>query len=527
MIAMVGAAAATRGMVVMALLPSAVAIPAEPHWFDGQIVDHFATDTTTFRQRFYQNDTCFQGPGSPIFVILGGEGGIPPETGIYYPWITDILAKNYGALVVEPEHRFYGESLPFADRPFAPEHLRLLTSQQALADAANFIRAQQAARNCTARGTAGYCPVLTIGGSYPGWLSAMMRIRYPSVVDMAYSASAPMRFYSQQVTQYEYYARVTASAERSMPGCPEAVRGAFEMMQAFFANATVEQVVRQFSLFTPLPEGVAKDPERLADDLFFLAEQTFANLNMANYPPTNATGLHRVCESFVAAWRAGGSAPLAAMRGLLLTHTAKMSLATAGRAHIRTECLSTAKPAASFDLGAHLPAGPHATARCGDWSGCGTGQSGEMWDYQTCTFEVEHIGFGGAAQSQMFPPRPWTREWLEKHCEKRFGVKPQPFALEELWGFDEANIKAQASRIIFTQGLNDGWSVGGFPADLDSKKGLISINMPNGAHHSDLSHDYGRHDTPDVQAAHARINSLVGQWLEEVRSGSNFAAIII
>lgn len=47
--------------------------------------------------------------------------------------------------------------------------------------------------------------VLTFGGSYPGWLSAMMRIRYPGVVDFAYSASAPMLFYTQQVDQFAYY----------------------------------------------------------------------------------------------------------------------------------------------------------------------------------------------------------------------------------------------------------------------------------------------------------------------------------
>lgn len=43
----------------------------------------------------------------------------------------------------------------------------------------------KAAANCTAeRGQPGYCPVVTVGGSYPGFLSAMMRLRYPAVVDM-------------------------------------------------------------------------------------------------------------------------------------------------------------------------------------------------------------------------------------------------------------------------------------------------------------------------------------------------------
>ena len=32
-----------------------------------------------------------------------------------------------------------------------------------------------------------------------------------------------------------------------------------------------------------------------------------------------------------------------------------------------------------FNVSAHLPAGESATARCGDWSGCGYGRDGEMW----------------------------------------------------------------------------------------------------------------------------------------------------
>jgi hypothetical protein len=59
------------------------------------------------------NDTNFKGPGSPIFVIMGGEGAIEPSTGIYYPYVVT-LAEQFGALIIEPEHRFYGESQPLS-----------------------------------------------------------------------------------------------------------------------------------------------------------------------------------------------------------------------------------------------------------------------------------------------------------------------------------------------------------------------------------------------------------------------------
>ena len=56
---------------------------------------------------------------SNVCRIFLGEGDISPETGIFYPWVTDVIAKELKAYVVEPEHRFYGESLPFGpDRSY-------------------------------------------------------------------------------------------------------------------------------------------------------------------------------------------------------------------------------------------------------------------------------------------------------------------------------------------------------------------------------------------------------------------------
>lgn len=47
------------------------------------------------------------------------------------------------------------------------------------------------------------------------------------------------------------------------------------------------------------------------------------------------------------------------------------------------------------------------------------------------------------------------------------------------------------------------------------RKGLIAINLPNGAHHSELSH--GGEETEEVRQVHQQILAIVGQWLEEIR----------
>jgi hypothetical protein len=123
-------------------------------------------NSATFQQRYYINETSFAGAGSPILVIMGGEGGIAPSTGIYYPSIV-LLAARLKALVVEPEHRFYGTSVPVA--PYDTHTLQTLTPMQALEDAATFIQYIQGVYNCTGFGGQPRCPVVTIGARSSFW----------------------------------------------------------------------------------------------------------------------------------------------------------------------------------------------------------------------------------------------------------------------------------------------------------------------------------------------------------------------
>ena len=66
--------------------------------------------------------------------------------------------------------------------------MRWLTSQQALADAADFIRF---ATEHYALGAA--TKWIVIGGSYSGCLSAWMRLKYPQLVVGALSSSGPVQ----------------------------------------------------------------------------------------------------------------------------------------------------------------------------------------------------------------------------------------------------------------------------------------------------------------------------------------------
>ena len=130
-----------------------------------------------------------------------------------------------------------------------------------------------------------------------------------------------------------------------------------------------------------------------------------------------------------------------------------------------------------------LPSGHNATISSGDWSGVGTKLNGEIWDFQTCTLLIEAISFDGEEYpNSMFPKRSWTMDWLTKHCQSRFGknVIPRPYELVNKWKFTTKDlISRNVSKILFTNGLNDGWSVGGIKTNL-SDCSIIALNFPKG-----------------------------------------------
>jgi len=49
-------------------------------------------------------------------------------------FMIDVLAPAFGALLLFPEQRYYGKSLPFGDESFLAENLKFLSTEQVLWD---------------------------------------------------------------------------------------------------------------------------------------------------------------------------------------------------------------------------------------------------------------------------------------------------------------------------------------------------------------------------------------------------------
>jgi hypothetical protein len=160
-----------------------------------QRLNHFASTTRTFRQRYFVEETHYDHkPTSPIIVYVGGEAELTSHPIRSGP-IVEVAAETK-ALILGLEHRFFGRSHPF---PFLnTTSLRYLTVDQGLADLEYFISSM---RQIYCNNS--ICDVLVVGGSYAGSMSSWFRLYYPHVANYSWASSGPLRI-ERLFPEYDY-----------------------------------------------------------------------------------------------------------------------------------------------------------------------------------------------------------------------------------------------------------------------------------------------------------------------------------
>jgi hypothetical protein len=218
-----------------------------PRWFK-QPLDHFNDNITdTWEQRYFTKDKYFGGPGHPIFMVMSGEA---KALGMFYPIIDERFAKKFKAYTLIPEHRFYGKSQPVKVK-HNKDLVGLLTPDQAIMDAINLLTYHKKKLGCSFDKTSkDYCPVITVGGSYPGFLALMLRVTQPDHVDIAYAASSVSKLYAQDAPKYGFFDRVTEVAEASNAGCKDAVKAALTEVKENILSGeeSVEQLAKKMKI---------------------------------------------------------------------------------------------------------------------------------------------------------------------------------------------------------------------------------------------------------------------------------------
>lgn len=162
-------------------------------------------DAQKFSQRFWHLKNHAE--TAPVLLFVCGEG----ECGDYV--IRGILANHassLGANMVALEHRYYGQSQPYAD--LSTDHLKHLTVDYALKDV---IRFQTYAKSYL--GLKGEW--IAVGGSYPGSLAAYLRALYPLKFVGALASSAPVQA-DNDFSEYDRHVGQQAGS-----ACVKAIQG--------------------------------------------------------------------------------------------------------------------------------------------------------------------------------------------------------------------------------------------------------------------------------------------------------------
>uniref|UniRef100_A0A1A8UG38 Lysosomal Pro-X carboxypeptidase n=1 Tax=Nothobranchius furzeri TaxID=105023 RepID=A0A1A8UG38_NOTFU len=437
-----------------------------------QKIDHFGfLEDATFKQRYLVADEYWQQPGGPILFYTGNEGDIAwfcNNTGFMWE-----VAGQLGAMLVFAEHRYYGESLPFGQDSYSDsKHLNYLTSEQALADFAVLI---QNLKNTIPK--AQDSPVIAIGGSYGGMLSAWFRMKYPSVVIGALAASAPIWQFPGMVPCGDFYKIVTQDFAKSGYNCEASIRRSWEAINNVSSTASgLQWLSEEFSLCNPL--------KNKNDALSFKGwlQETWVNLAMVDYPyeasflqPLPRWPIQVVCKHL-------------AFDSSVSDHQLLHGVSQAAKVYYNytgsSACLNTSQTATS-SLGAL------------------------GWLYQACTEMVMPMCTDGV--QDMFEPEDWNFQTYSDECNAMFGVRPRADWAGTVYG---GKTIASHSNIIFSNGGLDPWSSGGVTGNITHS--LVSIVIPDGAHHLDLRYSTDL-DPPSVRAARALELKYFQKWIKQAQ----------
>jgi len=436
---------------------------AFPEQWHDQIRDHFdATNTARWSQRYWENLDVYRGEGL-AFLHIGGEAEANPrwlDYGAWYKW-----AQENGAAMFVLEHRYYGQSKPTED--MSTENMKFLSSRQGLEDAGHFISAMNERHNLTTW--------ITFGGSYPGSLSAWMRLRFPHLVTGAVSSSGPLF----AKLDYQEYLQVVADAlDTTGPGCNEALNQAITTVEMMVEmEDTWEDLSNKFKLCSTL-DGLN------SMDVKSFMELLIDNLaGIVQYNGRYEEDIFSICAVMTDESLADPVDRLAAVNEIMLEMSGE-------------ECVDHTYQAFLQDL-TNI-----------NWTAGGVGW--RQWTWQTCT---EFGWYQTTNQESAVYGSSLPLDFFERWCMDAFG---EDFTHEMLannvanTNIEYGGFQPSVSNVVFVHGSIDPWHAMGVLEDLNEL--APSIYIPGTSHCADMYPDSSS-DPEELTAARLRIGELVNTWI--------------
>lgn len=367
----------------------------DPMWFP-QRLDHFnALDTRTFQQRYWIDNSHFSDHRGPVFLYICGEaecGGIPSG------YLQD-AATRFNALITVLEHRFYGETVVFAEH--STENLVFLSSKQAANDLAVFATFVREQYNLPSTH-----PFVLVGGSYPGALSYWTRLKFPHIFRASWSSSGVVN------AIYDFTAFDDQIVESAGPECAAVLRNATHLIE--------QEMLRSPSDNARIKTLFGADPSDFEDDgdFYFMLADSAALAFQYGYPD-------KVCVPMLAAAKA------------------RKDLIQAFADYTKSFFYPTFCPGI----------GPRSYSTVLQQVTAATPQRNErQWAWQTCS---ELAYFQNWHNNNSIRSRFVDMDYQLRHCKKVFGVDMIPDTVGTNIYYGATNVAE--TNVFFANGSQDPW----------------------------------------------------------------------
>ncbi|XP_003748099.1 lysosomal Pro-X carboxypeptidase-like [Galendromus occidentalis] len=423
-----------------------------------QRVDHFGFHKRdTFRQKYLMSDKTFQA-GGPIFFYCGGEMNVElhaRQTGLMFTW-----AREFRALVVFAEHRYYGESLPYGDASFyGSERRGYLSTEQALADYAAILSHLKANHTGATKSE-----IVVWGAGYSGMLAVWMRVKYPHIAKLAYASSAPIGFYSGEVPCGKFLKAVTSVFRSESETCVQSIRRIWNVLQTMATSRDgMAHLADAFNTCQPVRGDNISN-------LFRWLKESFRTISMLDFP--YETDLF----------------------GKLPAYPVKEACSKLWNHQQSDRDLMRAAHKAVSVLYNH-------TGEVVCYSLDNTLRNNAGWGFQACTELIMPVCSDG--MDDMFNPKSWDLKKVQRKCLNKFGVWPDDQRLKRIYG--GATGLATVDNIVVTNNQRDPWYDGGI---LTGTEGITVISIRNGAHGHDMRTPHEK-DPISVTWARSRVRAVI------------------
>lgn len=438
-----------------------------------QPLDHFEPSQKTFKQRYMVNTKYWRKEDGPVFLYIGGEGKLSQEY-IDYGNIVE-LAEQYGGLLFAVEHRYYGLST-FEDY-LETENLKYLSSQQALADLAEFCVFAQKMYKLTDLNQ-----WIAYGGSYPGNLAAWFRLKYPHLVIGAVASSAPV----QAKTDFQDYNNVAAASFAS-PLVGGSVQCQNNIMKAF---AHVDQLIADKDYKTLEHDFLSCNDISQPNDTWLFVENLGNVLDGIVQYNTQASGFN---IAYVCQCMTNPSLTPYQDLGYVIRYYLD---------HVKLRCINN-NYTAYLEIFKNTTQDP-------------TGSSSfRQWTYQTCT----QFGYYQTCEkntSCIYSRIPHDLAYDLDTCLEAYDIPAQD--IYEKVAFTNAYYGGKTpkgSKIVFVNGSIDPWHALSVLTNQTATEVAIFINGTS--HCANMLPD-SPDDLPALREARKQVAAIIGEWLEPSRS---------